>query len=347
MTEIDECSVESDSEFISIRKVVAFVLIGIILYLSITLISNVEDIAAALIEIQWWWVLPTMMLLSFGNYLFRYIKWQYYLQKIDVNLCHKDSFTIFLAGFTLTTTPGKVGEAIKGVFCNEVDGAPVAKTMPVVVSERVTDLLAMVLLAMIGFVIGVTTENQLLQVLMLGGLVLVGAIILGRPAFYNKIVKKMTTIGPLKRFEESCDLIEDTMTKTLAPKAMFFTTLVSIPGWFFECLELWLLLSLLSGAGLPSLTVPSLILLLQATFIHSTASIIGALSFTPGGLVGYEAVSIFLITTLLGFQLADASVATILIRFVTLWFSVIVGFLALGVLTRMNRKREQAAVHQA
>ena len=106
-------------------------------------------------------------------------------------------------------------------------------------------------------------------------------------------------------------------------------------GWFMECLELWLLLSLL----LPSLAPAPLILLLQATFVHSTASIIGAISFLPGGVGTYEITSVALITFLLGIPVALASAATILIRVVTLWFSVIVGFVALGVLTRSIRKR--------
>ncbi|MFW9806266.1 MAG: lysylphosphatidylglycerol synthase domain-containing protein, partial [Candidatus Thorarchaeota archaeon] len=90
----------------------------------------------------------------------------------------------------------------------------------------------------------------------------------------------------------------------------------------------------------PSLAPASIILLLQATFVHATASIIGAISFLPGGVGTYELTSVALITFLLGLTPADASAATILIRVVTLWFSVIVGFVALGILTRRIRKRK-------
>jgi uncharacterized protein (TIRG00374 family) len=90
---------------------------------------------------------------------------------------------------------------------------------------------------------------------------------------------------------------------------------------------------------LPSLELASLVLLLQATFVHSTASIIGAVSFLPGGVGTYEITSVALLTFLLGIPPALASAATILIRVVTLWFSVIVGFVALGIVTRSTRKR--------
>jgi uncharacterized protein (TIRG00374 family) len=105
-----------------------------------------------------------------------------------------------------------------------------------------------------------------------------------------------------------------------------------------ECLELWLLLSILSGAGLPSLQLTSLVLLLQATFIHTAASVIGAVTFMPGGLGTYEITSMFLMTNLIGLSDAVAGAATILIRFVTLWFSVIVGFVALGLLSRRIKR---------
>jgi len=335
MTAGEESSNETEQSMISTQKVILFVIFSVVVFAFVGLYGQIGAVIDALASIPWWWVIPAMMGLSFLNYIIRYVKWQYYLGRIDVNLSHKDSFGVFLAGFTLTTTPGKIGEAIKGYFIRDIDGTPVARTVPVVVSERVTDLLALVLLAMIGFGIGVNTGDQLLTVLMLGGVVLVAAIVLSQKTFYEKILKRFMSIGPLKRFASSYDEIEHTMTKTLGPKPLVISTIVSIPGWFMECLELWLLLSLLTG------TPASLILLLQATFVHAAASIIGAVSFLPGGVGTYEATSVLLMQLLLGIPVALAGAATILIRVVTLWFSVIVGFVALGVVTRNTRKRRR------
>ncbi|MFW9882883.1 MAG: lysylphosphatidylglycerol synthase transmembrane domain-containing protein [Candidatus Thorarchaeota archaeon] len=342
MIENNEASQQKESSFINLRHLVVFVMVAIIIYLAIFFYSKYDEVAAAIATIEWWWVFPAMMVLSFLNYIFRYFKWQYYLGRIGVSLSHADSFSIFLAGFTLTASPGKIGEAIKGYFINELDGTPIAKTVPVVVSERVTDLLAMILLALVGFALGVSAADQILTLILLGGVVLVGAIFLSQPRFYNKFLKKMTSFGPLKRFQSSTDLIEDTLSSTLSPKPMMVSTGVSIPGWFMECVELWLLLSLLTGAGFPSLEPSSLNLLLISTFIHSAASVIGALVFTPGGLGGYEATALILIPALLGLTgeigQAITGAATIIIRFVTLWFSVIVGFIALGIVTRRRNR---------
>ena len=101
-----------------------------------------------------------------------------------------------------------------------------------------------------------------------------------------------------------------------------------------ECIELWIIFAVLSGEPL------SLSLLLVATFIHATASIIGALTFSPGGVGTYELTSTLLIGFLLGWSKTLAGAATILIRVVTLWFSVIVGFIALGIVTRRASNRK-------
>jgi uncharacterized protein (TIRG00374 family) len=329
---------ELDSSFVSIRKVVVLVIFGVAVYLIISFYMGFETFLTNLLLIPWW-TLPIMMCLSFLNYIIRYIKWQYYLKRIGVNLPHRDSFSVFLAGFTLTTTPGKIGETIKGVFINEIDDTPIAKTSPVVISERITDLLAMVLLAMIGFVAGL----DIFYILAVGGLTILGAIVLSQSRFYNLILMKLASFGPLKRFQGSFELVENTLTRTLSPVPMFVSTAISVPGWFMECMELWLLLGLLTGSGLPSLSAASIVVLLGATFVHAAASAIGALSFLPGGIGGYEVVSVLFLTSLLGFTEGVAGVATILVRLVTLWFSVIVGFIALGLVEsrrKSNRKLE-------
>ncbi|MCK5238389.1 MAG: flippase-like domain-containing protein [Candidatus Thorarchaeota archaeon] len=338
---------DQEQSFISLGKLLAMVIIAVAVYLVMIFIGDWDTVVSYLVAIEWWWILPVMMGLSFMNYFIRYIKWQYYLNRIDVKFSHKDSFSIFLAGFTLTVSPGKIGEMVKGYFCRDVDGTPVAKTVPVVISERVTDLLAMVLLAGFSFLFIFSGGNQILMVAAVGGLAVVGAVVVSNKRFYDMILKRMTSFGPLKRFQDSFDIIEDTMVKTLSPKPMLVGTAISVPGWFMECIELWLLLSILTGAGIPPLSPASLVLLAQATFIHASASAIGAIViFAPGGVGAYEGYAGIAMVSL-GFIPAIATVSTILIRFVTLWFSVIVGFVALGIVTKRKRDRNCETPQQA
>ncbi|RLI55768.1 MAG: hypothetical protein DRO87_08665 [Candidatus Thorarchaeota archaeon] len=342
MTPGEEVTVADETSLVSSRRVILLVILSMVVFALVGWYGRFDEVMTALSSIPWYFVLPAMMALSLLNYIIRYAKWQYFLRRIDVNIPHSDSFAIFLAGFTLTATPGKIGEAIKGYFIRDIDGTPIAKTVPVVISERVTDLLALVILAVLGFALGISAGDELLSVLLLGGAVFGAAIVLGSGTFYNKILAKLTSVGPLKRFQYSCDIIEGTMTGTLSPRPMLLTTAISVPGWFMECLELWLLLTLLAGSSLSPI-----ILLLSATFVHATASVIGALTFSPGGVGTYEVTSVVLLTVILGVTTPIASAATILIRVVTLWFSVVVGFVALAVVNRRDRKRKHESIHQS
>jgi uncharacterized protein (TIRG00374 family) len=340
-----------DSSFgstISFGKLLGLILLGVIIYLVMLLLNRWDAVIDAVASIEWWWVIPAMMGLSFLNYIIRYVKWQYYLHRIGVHISHADSFSIFLAGFTLTVSPGKVGEVIKGYFCRDVDGTPVAKTAPVVVSERLTDPLAMVVIAAFTFLYFFSGGNQILLVVIVGGAVIAGALVLTNKNFYDKILKRMTSFGPLKQFQDSFDIVEDTMVKTLSPQPLIIGTAISIPGWFMECLELWLLLSFMTDAGFPTLSAASIMLLVQATFIHASASAIGAVFIiAPGGLGAYEYYAYTAMTTYFVFDAVIATASVILIRFVTLWFSVIVGFVALGIVTHRTRERRKKEVQQA
>ena len=117
------------SSFISPRKIALFIIFSVIVFILVGYYGDPDEVLNALSSIPWYWVLPMMMALSFLNYIFRYFKWQYYLNRIDVHLSHRDSFSVFLAGFTLTTTPGKIGEAVKGYFVNAIDRTPIIKTI--------------------------------------------------------------------------------------------------------------------------------------------------------------------------------------------------------------------------
>ncbi|MEM4736139.1 MAG: lysylphosphatidylglycerol synthase transmembrane domain-containing protein [Candidatus Thorarchaeota archaeon] len=325
---------EHAGRMLTLRRLALVAALAIVVYLVLALYAKIEDVLSALSTVPMW-ILPTMMVLSFTNYLIRFGKWQYFLGKVGVSIRPSDSFKVFLAGFTLTATPGKMGEMVKGIFCKDLTGAPIAKTSPIVLSERLTDMLALVVLAAVGYIGGLSQGNELVLMAIVGALVLLAAIVLGKREFYQKIVRRLVKSRGLNRFSDSCDHVEDTMVRTLTPRSLIWTTGISIPGWFVECVELWLLLSVLTGLGTPSLSSESLVLLAQATFVHAGASVVGAvLVFLPGGLGGYEGFAQAVLERVLGIARASAFAAVLIIRSVTLWFSVAVGFVALSMLPR-------------
>jgi uncharacterized protein (TIRG00374 family) len=98
-------------------------------------------------------------------------------------------------------------------------------------------------------------------------------------------------------------------------------------AWFAECLAFFIVIL---GLDIPA----SGPLLLQATFIYAIASLLGAISFLPGGLGATEGSMAILLTQLSGLEKDPAIAATLLVRFATLWFAVLLGIAALLLVQR-------------
>ena len=97
------------------------------------------------------WTFFAACALAFCNYCFRFLKWQFYLARLDIKgVGATDSFLTFLSGFVLTVTPGKVGEVFKSIVLFETHGVPVARTAPIIIAERVTDLIGVITLIVLG-----------------------------------------------------------------------------------------------------------------------------------------------------------------------------------------------------
>ena len=80
---------------------------------------------------------------------------------------------------------------------------------------------------------------------------------------------------------------------------------------------LWALILVYTAQGLP-----------LAVFILSFSTVIGAASALPGGLGAAEASITAMLSLLVGLNREAASTATLLIRFATLWFGVLLGLAA-------------------
>ncbi len=91
------------------------------------------------------------------------------------------------------------------------------------------------------------------------------------------------------------------------PTALILPTALSLVAWGCECLGLWVILRGLEHPA--SLAV--------SFFAYAVATVAGAVMMLPGGVGGTE-----------------AAMQTLLVRFATLWFAVIVGALALLVFRR-------------
>ncbi len=308
------------------RKILLSVAFGAVIYLGLTIYGQSAEVGQALTGFQWTYV-PILLGLASMNYVTRFIKWHYYLRLLGIRLPAGRSFSVFLSGLVMTVTPGKMGEVFKSFLLKETDGIAISETAPVVLAERMSDLVALVVLTLVGLAsVGLGLEAPLVGLgLVAGGMVVasqrrlsLGAIaLLGRPAFLTRFAGRMRTA-----YESASCLLRF--------RVMALATLISIPAWFWECAAFYVALR---GTG-------AALSLLKATSIYGFSSVAGALSMLPGGLGVMEG-SLAGLLARSGVARPEAVGATLIIRACTLWFAVLVGAVAAAWVRRLlGRGRE-------
>ncbi|MCA9690323.1 MAG: flippase-like domain-containing protein [Myxococcales bacterium] len=317
-------------------RVLIGVLLGVVIYVGWLLYTDVDRVAAALAGYRWRYVAAALGLSSV-NYLLRFLKWELCLGWLDVrgdgpedakHLTRGRSLLIYLAGLSMSVTPGKVGEVLRSGLLRTTDGVSFARTAPIVIADRLTDFVALVLLSLVG----VARYREYLPVVAVSiALVILGVVILGSPRLCGALLLWVAKIPGLTRLAGGVRRIVDSSALLMRLRYLGALTVVSVVGWGLECVGYYLVLHGFVGveASLP-----------LCVFLWAVTTLIGALSFLPGGLGATEG-SLALLVAGLAVGVSDviAAASTVLIRACTLWYGELVGAAALLVLTRSRAFR--------
>jgi len=305
-------------------KLLISLLLGIVVFAGLSIYADFRDVLRSLSEFNWA-LLPLILALTTVNYLLRFVKWEYYLGLIGVRgLSKRDSFLIFFSGLGMVITPGKVGEWLKTYLLREVHGTPVARSAPILIAERLTDSIALLIIGAAGvFVFG--DFWQAFVAVALGSIVIV-AVARHRPTAMA-LLRLGGRIPLVRRFVPQLEEFYEATRLLLSPRAVILMGALSAVSWFFEVLAFYVTLV---GLGLDGNGE----LLLQSAFILPIATLASAILLTPGGLGVAEGGITALSMSLLELSRSAAAVGTLIIRFGTLWFGVIVGLIAFTVLSR-------------
>lgn len=267
-----------------------------------------------------WWAFALALVLALGNYTIRFLRWQLYLRIQGVEVPARSSALVFGAGLSLSITPGKVGELVKSYLLREMHDIPATRTAPIVVAERVTDLIALLVLAVVGVALyGVETT------LVLGGatVVVLGLVLLAWPRPTRWLIHLVTGPKLVRRFREPMLEVYAGLASLCRPKLLALATAIAIPAWGLECIGFAIIVNAFPGAHVDWG---------MATFIYAATTIAGALSFLPGGLgVTEGGMTILLVRGSAALDHATALDATLLTRLATLWFAVALGLGCLAI----------------
>ena len=311
-------------------------LLGIFVFAALLAYGDFSRIVSHLEEFRWE-LLPLILAVTFGNYALRFMKWEYYLKQIGVEgLSRVDSFLIYFSGLGMTVTPGKAGEWLKSHLLKEVHGTSVTKSTPILLAERLTDALGLLIIAVAGVAVFGRNTWPVVALFALGAIVAV-AVSRNRRISY-RLLRLLARVPVIRRLEPHFEEFYESTYVLMSPKGVALMTGLSVASWFFEVGAFYLTLI---GVGVDG----GVDTLFKAAFILPIATLAAALLVTPGGLgvaeIGITSLTKRLLLDGRGFAdpRATASLATIIVRIATLWFGVAVGLLMFAVLTRRLARR--------
>ncbi|MEO6699430.1 MAG: lysylphosphatidylglycerol synthase transmembrane domain-containing protein [Paraperlucidibaca sp.] len=277
-------------------------------YLVFALWSGWREVLTAMGHIGWQ-ALAIALALSLVNYWLRGERWRLYILSNGHHISRADNLRIYVAGFALTTTPGKAGELIRGLFLKPY-GVTFHHTAAMFFSERVADLMAVLIIAAAG--LSQLHQGEMYYAILVLALLL-GLLIL-RTTWPEQLLRRVA--GERKGVHWLANVAASSRALWRG-RLLWQVQGLSVLAWFAEGLGAWLVLRTL----MPDMPLEI------GLFIYGFAMIVGALSFMPGGLGGTEATMTGLLV-LQGLSLPEAVAATVVIRLATLWFAVLLGLFA-------------------
>ncbi len=259
---------------------------------------------------------PLYLLLAFGlalvNYLLRFLRWALYLRVMGISVSLPVSLLVFFAGLAMTITPGKVGELVKCYLLRDRAGVPVPASIPVVLMERVTDLMSVVLMGLAGLFL---LPHLLSLSLLLGLAVLVACLYI----FSARHTDRLLALPLVRRWQDEVREARQGIKALSGPWPMAAALTLGLASWISEGIALKIVLKGLGADVSTLLSLP----------VYAGSVLIGAATTLPGGLIGTEGAMVAILQQI-GAERDVAAAGTLIVRVATLWFAVAIGLVALG-----------------
>ena len=297
------------------KKIVPIIVIVIIVYAIFLFLADIDKITDKIINFKPEFIL-IIIPLTILSWIIIYLRWNILLKTIKVEIPHSINFQIFLASGALGITPGKVGELFKSQILKDKFNIPRTKTAPLFIVEKFLDSIGALIVTLFG--IWFFPEIGYLAIFGLFVLLLVFKILTSKKLF-DKALILFCKFKYFQKYFEPLSSSHEILNDTLYNKNMLLLSLLSIAYWIVIGAAAFFVVQ---GFGI------STIELLNMISIYSSSIILGALSFIPGG-IGVAEGSLIGLFSLQNIDFSEAIVIVVLIRLFTLWFSTIVGFIAL------------------
>ena len=289
------------------RDVWRFVALSLLVLVALSIVADIDRVSAAFGRFDWR-LLPAVLGLTLLSIATRYLKWEYLLRVSGIDVPLRDSFVVFWSALVMVVSPGKVGDAWKSWQLRERRNIAVSESLPVVVMERVADLLSILLLAIVGAQ-AISRSVEVVALLLL--VLLTGVAVVRHEPTCLRLIELVGSLPYLGSHEVRLKRVYRSTLPMLRLPVLAAALSLSLVAYTFQTVSL---LALVSGFGPP-------IRLSSAAFVFAVASVAGTFSFLPGG-IGVTDGSMAVLLFSLGVGESTAVGTVILMRLTTTWFTV-------------------------
>jgi len=298
------------------KWVVVAIAIGALLYLGGAVAVDMDRVGDSLENFDWPILVPVCAL-TLLNYALRFVKWHYLLGRLNVPMPWGEDAWNFTAGLAMVISPGKAGELLKPYVVRERTGVPMATTIPALVTERLTDGIAMLILA--GISVGAYAADKIHYLTIPAAIIVGGLMVLAHEGLSLWTVRAIARIPGLQKVSTKMEEMLLSLRRCVAPWPLLLTIILSVIAWAAECYGYQLVFQ---GLGYTDVNLD------VCVFLYAFATVAGGAM--PGGLGVADGVLAGGAAALIeGISQPVSVAAAILIRVCTLWIGVAIGAFAL------------------
>ena len=297
------------------KKFLIILISSIIVYSLFLILSDFSKLSEVILDFEIMY-LPLILILVPLGWLALYFRWTILVKNSGYILPHKKNFQIFLSGFPLSITPGKVGELLKCELLKENFNIPRKITAPIILVERLYNGVGIVIISSLG----IWYFDFSGTVILIASCALIGIFIaLRSKSLFSSLINKTSKIKYLSKFSDSFSDSYEVINHSIKPKIFIISSLLSAIYWVLESVAVYFVFK---SFGIDFLELYNVVL------AYTSSIILGVASFLPGG-IGVSEGTLISLLSIQGLSLSTAITLTLFIRIFTLWYAVFVGFIAL------------------
>ena len=297
------------------NRIYIVIIATITLYFIFLVISDLGAVYAQLnkMDISY---LPIILLLIPLCWIVLFTRWNLLLKNSNIHVPVKDNLKIYLSGFALSITPGKVGELIKSQLLKNKFGIPREKTAPIVLVEQLYNIIGIIGVSILGlwyFELGAHI------ILIAAALLVILLILISSKRLFEKFLTLLSRIKFLSQYTSAFSNSYDVLRKSTRGWVVIYASALSIAFWLVESVIAYFVLLSFGVNHIEFLSVIT---------TYTSSIILGVASFLPLG-IGVVEGSLAGFFTLQGVDVSIALTLVIFIRIFTRWIAVSVGFVSL------------------